>query len=213
MHTPFEKFELPVLAFLGSRICFGLSMQMVAVALGWHIYEITSDAFKLALVGLVFVLPIFVFFFLTGFVIDRVRRKDILIGATSIDAIAFVGMAVALTSDVVSLDWVYLFISIHGIAHAFFTPAQAAFLANLVSPTILPKAIALNSTMGHLATTVGPFAAGRFCGSHRSRSARYVAFGGRTHCGSEFSIRCYYRCSRSGRQSHYRARNDCHREW
>ena len=160
MHTPSEKFDLPVLAFLGSRICFGLSMQMVAVALGWHIYEITGDAFKLALVGLVFVLPIFIFFFLTGFVIDRFRRRDILIAATLIDAVAFVGMAVALTSERVSLDWVYLFIFIHGIAHAFFTPAQAAFLANLVSPTILPKAIALNSTMGHLATTVGPFMAG-----------------------------------------------------
>ena len=160
MHTPSEKFDLPVLAFLGSRICFGLSMQMVAVALGWHIYEITGDAFKLALVGLVFVLPIFIFFFLTGFVIDRFRRRDILIVATLIDAVAFVGMAVALTSEHLSLDWVYLFIFIHGIAHAFFTPAQAAFLANLVSPTILPKAIALNSTMGHLATTVGPFTAG-----------------------------------------------------
>ena len=160
MHTPSEKFDLPVLAFLGSRICFGLSMQMVAVALGWHIYEITGDAFKLALVGLVFVLPIFIFFFLTGFVIDRFRRRGILIAATLIDAVAFAGIAVALTSDRVSLDWVYLFIFIHGIAHAFFTPAQAAFLANLVSPTILPKAIALNSTMGHLATTVGPFMAG-----------------------------------------------------
>jgi MFS family permease len=160
MHTPSEKFDLPVVAFLGSRICFGLSMQMVAVALGWHIYEITGDPFKLALVGLVFVLPIFIFFFLTGFVIDRFRRRDILIAATSIDAVAFVGMAVALTSKQVSLDWVYLFIFVHGIAHAFFSPAQAAFLANLVSPTILPKAIALNSTMGHLATTVGPFTAG-----------------------------------------------------
>ena len=160
MHTPSEKFDMPVLAFLGSRICFGLSTQMVAVALGWHIYEITGDAFKLALVGLVFVLPIFVFFFLTGFVIDRFRRRDILIAATLIDAFAFAGMAVALTSEHVSLDWVYLFIFIHGIAHAFFAPAQAAFLANLVSPTILPKAIALNSTMGHLATTVGPFTAG-----------------------------------------------------
>ena len=160
MHTPSEKFDLPVVAFLGSRICFGLSMQMVAVALGWHIYEITGDAFKLALVGLIFVLPIFIFFFLTGFVIDRFRRRDILIASTSIDAVAFVGMAVALTSEQVSLDWVYLFIFVHGIAHAFFSPAQAAFLANLVSPAILPKAIALNSTMGHLATTVGPFTAG-----------------------------------------------------
>ncbi len=160
MHTPFEKFGLPVLAFLGSRICFGLSMQMVAVALGWHIYEITGDAFKLALVGLVFVLPIFVFFILTGFVIDRFRRRDILIAATSIDAVAFAGMAVALTSDAVSLYWVYFFIFVHGIAHAFFAPTQSAFLANLVSPTILPKAIALNATMGHLATTVGPFVAG-----------------------------------------------------
>ena len=160
MHTPFEKFGLPVLAFLGSRICFGLSMQMVAVAIGWHIYEITGDAFKLALVGLVFVLPIFVFFFLTGFVIDQFKRRDILIAATSLDAVAFIGMGIALTSDEVSLNWVYLFIFVHGIAHAFFTPAQSAFLANLMSPTILPKAIALNATMGHLATTVGPFAAG-----------------------------------------------------
>ena len=49
--------------FLGFRICFGLLMQMVAVALGWHICEITGDAFKLALVGLLFIFPIFVFFF------------------------------------------------------------------------------------------------------------------------------------------------------
>ena len=91
--------------------------------------------------------------------IDRFKRRDILIAATSIDAVAFIGMAVALTSDEVSLNWVYLFIFVHGIAHAFFTPAQSAFLANLVSPTILPKAIALNATMGHLATTVGPFMA------------------------------------------------------
>lgn len=160
MHKPFENFGLPVLAFLGARICFGLSMQMVAVALGWHIYEITGEAFKLALVGLVFVLPIFVFFFLTGFVIDRFRRRDILVAATSLDAIAFAGMAVALTSDHVSLNWIYLFVFVHGIAHAFFTPAQSAFLANLVSPKILPQAIGLNATMGHLATTVGPFVAG-----------------------------------------------------
>ncbi|MBU25640.1 MAG: MFS transporter [Gammaproteobacteria bacterium] len=160
MHTPFENFGLPVLAFLGSRICFGLSMQMVAVALGWHIYEITGEALKLALVGLVFVVPIFVLFFLTGFVIDRFRRRDILVGATSLDAVALIGMAVVLTSQQVSLDWVYLFVFVHGIAHAFFAPAQAAFLANLVSPKILPKAIALNATMGHLATTVGPFVAG-----------------------------------------------------
>ena len=49
-------------------------MQMVAVALGWHIYEITGDAFKLALVGLVFVLP-YSFSFLTGFVIDRSAER------------------------------------------------------------------------------------------------------------------------------------------
>lgn len=160
MHTPFEKFTIPVIAFLGARICFGLSTQMVAVALGWHIYEITGDAFKLALVGLFFVLPIFLFFFVTGYVVDRYRRRDILIVATAVDAIAFAGMALALNSSHFSIDWLYLFIFIHGAAHAFFSPAQAAFLSNLVSPSILPKAIALNSTVGHLATTIGPFAAG-----------------------------------------------------
>jgi|TARA_B110000305_G_C19461645_1_gene654876 MFS family permease len=160
MNKPFETFSGPVISFLLARIAFGLSMQMVAVALGWHIYEATNDAFKLALVGLVFVLPIFLFFFLTGYVIDRFKRKNILITATTIDGIAFLGMALAFGADELNLVWIYFFIFVHGLAHAFFTPAQAAFLANLVDPKILPKAIALNSTMGHLATTVGPFVAG-----------------------------------------------------
>jgi len=99
MHTPFKNFGLPVLMFLGPRICFGLSMQMVAVALGWHIYEITGEAFKLALVGLVFVLCMFVFLFLTGFVIDLFRRRDIL--ETDADGLGLLRAMPALGSVIV----------------------------------------------------------------------------------------------------------------
>ena len=113
MNKPFETFSGPVISFLLARIAFGLSMQMVAVALGWHIYEATNDAFKLALVGLVFVLPIFLFFFLTGYVIDRFKRKNILITATTIDGIAFLGMALAFGADELNLVWIYFFIFVH----------------------------------------------------------------------------------------------------
>ena len=55
-----DRFDRPVVAFLAARVAFGLSMQMVAVALGWHLYEASGDPFDLALVGLIFVLPIFI---------------------------------------------------------------------------------------------------------------------------------------------------------
>ena len=155
-----DRFDRPVVAFLAARVAFGLSMQMVAVALGWHLYEASGDPFDLALVGLIFVLPIFIFFFLTGFVIDRVPRKGILMGATILDALAFLGLALAFDARVFDPRWVYALVFVHGCAHAFFTPAQAAVLANIVTPRLLPQAIALNSTMGHAATTVGPFLAG-----------------------------------------------------
>mgnify|MGYP006168108285 CR=1 FL=1 len=39
-------------AVLAYRICALLSYQIVAVTVGWHIYELTRDPFSLGLVGL-----------------------------------------------------------------------------------------------------------------------------------------------------------------
>ena len=39
-------------AVLAYRICALLSYQIVAVTVGWHIYELTRDTFSLGLVGL-----------------------------------------------------------------------------------------------------------------------------------------------------------------
>ena len=44
---------------LGYRIGALLSYQIVAVAVGWHLYQLTGSTFALGLVGLAEVLPYF----------------------------------------------------------------------------------------------------------------------------------------------------------
>ena len=47
--------------YLGARIAIGIANTMLIVALGWHLYEITGDPWSLALVGLMQIIPVYVF--------------------------------------------------------------------------------------------------------------------------------------------------------
>ena len=65
------------LALLLYRACSGLSYQVVAVTVGWHIYTITRDPFALGLVGLAEVLPYFCVAPFAGYLVDHSRRRTL----------------------------------------------------------------------------------------------------------------------------------------
>jgi len=64
-------------AVMAYRICALLSYQIVAVTVGWHIYELTRDPFSLGLVGLAEVLPFFCVAPFAGYLVDHLPRRRV----------------------------------------------------------------------------------------------------------------------------------------
>src|SRR3990170_2477752 len=66
---------------LGSSVAYGFGCEMVFVAVGWQVYDISRNPFHLGLVGLAEFLPLLLFALPAGAIADRLPRKLVLIGS------------------------------------------------------------------------------------------------------------------------------------
>ncbi len=137
-----------------------LASTMLTVAIGWHLYQLTGDAFDLALVGLVQIVPILLLFIVSGWVIDHFSRKKILVTCALAEALILLLMAVAMQPEAFNKHVVFGLLFLHGCVRAFIGPAQQAILPNIVSRAALARAVAVTSIVWNVASTSGPFAAG-----------------------------------------------------
>ena len=147
-------------AFLTARAAVSLVTAMLTIAIGWHLYQNSGDPFDLALVGLMQIIPIFLFFFMTGWATDSLPRKALLIICTITEAVILIGITMAMLVDELNLTVIFALLFAHGGVKAFYTPAQQAIIPNIVPPAMLSRAIALNSTIGKVFATAGPLLAG-----------------------------------------------------
>ena len=146
--------------YLGARIAIGIANTMLIVALGWHLYEITGDPWSLALVGLMQIIPVYVFFFVSGYVIDRFPRVWVVRACALVEALAVLGIAQILTQGDPDLPTLYVLVFLHGAGRAFHGPALHAIVPNIVPREVLDRAIAMSSTSWNAASIVGPVVAG-----------------------------------------------------
>ncbi|MDB9890586.1 MFS transporter [Alphaproteobacteria bacterium] len=147
-------------AFLTARAAVSLVTAMLTIAIGWHLYQNSGDPFDLALVGLMQIIPIFLFFFVTGWATDSLPRKALLIICTITEAVILISITMAMLVDDLNLTVIFALLFAHGGVKAFYTPAQQAIIPNIVPPAMLSRAIALNSTIGKVFATAGPLLAG-----------------------------------------------------
>lgn len=152
--------ERSFIAFLIGRVSIWMAGVMLSVALGWHVYLETKEPIYLALIGLMQILPTFLFFIITGVVIDRFQRKYILLACTLVEFIAFTGILIGMQFDIIPIKFIFYMLLIHGSARAFQIPSEHAILPNIVSQENLAKAVAITSTVSNLAKTTGPLIAG-----------------------------------------------------
>ena len=71
------------LRFWAARFLATFSTQIVSVAVGWQIYDLTRDPFDLGLVGIIQFLPSLLLVLVTGAVADRFGRRLIMALAAS----------------------------------------------------------------------------------------------------------------------------------
>ena len=148
------------LAFLGGSALINLVTTALSVAVGWHIYEHSGNPMDLAIVGLMQIIPTFLFFFASGWIVDSFSRKHLLILCATAEALVMAGLSLVMLAGVLNLVFVFGLLFCHGSIRAIYFPATQAIVPNLVPETQLPRAIALGSTVSNVAMTGGPVMAG-----------------------------------------------------
>src|ERR1700690_565216 len=118
--------------YLAGRLVAVIGQQMFAMAIGWEIYEGTPSALALGLVGLMQMIPMFLFTLPAGHVADNFDRKRVVVLTTALLAAASAGVAV-ISALQAPVYWIYLCLFVSSTARTFTWAANAAFLPALVS--------------------------------------------------------------------------------
>jgi MFS family permease len=146
----------PFLAFWFARVCTASGFQMITVAIGWHIYELTGSVLDLGLVGLVEFLPRVLFMLHTGHVADRFDRRRVAALCQVLQALVAGALVFASATDSASRELIFVMAFILGAARAFEMPATQALLPNIVPAELFPRAVAASASAMQAATIVAP---------------------------------------------------------
>ena len=142
--------------FWWTRLSAQLAAQMLMVALGWQMYDLTGSAWDLGLVGLAQFLPALLLTLPGGHVADRHHRGRILLAATLLQTAMAVVLALACHGGWMSRSLILCVSIVFGVAKAFQMPASQALPALLVPPALLGQAVAFGSSGMQVAIIGGP---------------------------------------------------------
>ncbi len=144
------------LRFWGSRLASTAASQMLMVAIGWEMYDLTRSAWDLGLVGLLQFLPALLLVLLAGHVVDRYDRARIVLACMLAQAGVGVWLALAVWRGMASRELLFGVSLVLGTVKAFQMPAQQALTPLLVPPALLPRALAFASAGSQAAIVTGP---------------------------------------------------------
>ncbi len=150
--------------YWAARFLITFATQVVSVAVGWQIYDLTRDPFDLGLVGIIQFAPSLLLVLVTGSVADRFGRRLIMALAAFLEALCALAILMLTVRGLTGVGEVFAILFVFGIARAFFAPASASLVANLVPAEHFANAVAWNSSAWQTATIVGPVAGGLLYG-------------------------------------------------
>jgi MFS family permease len=163
----FRNHQFAFVKLLSFRILMVLAYQMMAVVVGWHIYELTRDPLALGLVGLAEVIPYFSCALFAGHAVDHYYSRR----AFGVLAAALLCLN-ALTLTAVSLGWIagnpewwiYGSIAFTGIARAFIAPSYNTLFAIIVPRASFGRGAGIGSSIFQIGLILGPAVGGLLVG-------------------------------------------------
>jgi MFS family permease len=159
------------------RVLMVLAYQMMAVAVGWHIYEITHDTLALGLIGLAEAIPYFACALFAGHAVDHFcsRRFFGALSALTLAVNAFtltmLAMGVIGSSENAHL-WIYGSIMLTGIERAFIAPSYSTLFALILPREDYNRASGISSSVFQAGLIIGPAIGGLLVG-YASKTAAY----------------------------------------
>jgi MFS family permease len=139
-----------------ARLLGTAGQQMLMVAIGWHMYDLTDSAWDLGLVGLYQFVPALALALWAGHVVDRHHRGRILAASLAVQGAVAGVLLFAEVGDLASRGLLLGLSLALGAVRAFQMPAQQALVPLLVPPLMLPRAMAFSSAGTQGAVIGGP---------------------------------------------------------
>jgi MFS family permease len=137
--------------------CFGtLAVQMQTVAVGWQMYDITSDPLDLGLIGLSQFLPFIVLILPAGHAADHYDRRKILTGCYFLNMVSAVCLLAFSVLGIHAAGPIFAVMTLLGVTRAFAMPSAQALVPNLVRPELFARATAVSSSVFQVCTIAGP---------------------------------------------------------
>jgi MFS family permease len=130
--------------------------QMLMVALGWQMYDLTGSAWDLGLVGLLQFAPALALVLVAGHVIDRHQRARIIALCLAVQCSVALLLLAATAQGWASRAMLLALSVVLGAVRAFQMPAQQALTPLLVPAASLPRALAFGSAGLQGAIIAGP---------------------------------------------------------
>ncbi|MFM0631292.1 MFS transporter [Paraburkholderia xenovorans] len=145
-----------LMRFLIARIGSITAQQMLMLAISWHMYELTSSAWYLGLVGLFQFIPGLATTLVAGHCADRMHRGQIVAVCLAAQAAMATLLAVSTMTHMVTRDLLLGLSLILGAIRPFQMSGQQALLPMLVPHTLLARSMALSTVVQQVCVIAGP---------------------------------------------------------
>lgn len=150
--------------FFVMRVLSAMGTQVVAVAVGWQVYDLTRNPAHLGLIGLFQFAPALLLVLVTGAAADRFNRRMIAAVCLAGEGLCTAAILVLTWQGTIAIGTIFFLLIVFGTFRAFVNPATQSLVPNLVPSKELSSAIALSTSSWEVATIVGPAIGGLLYG-------------------------------------------------
>jgi MFS family permease len=142
--------------FLIARVGSITAQQMLMLAISWHMYDLTSSAWYLGLVGLFQFMPGLATTFVAGHCADRMHRGRMVAVCLAAQAATATLLAVSTMTHIVTRDLLLGLSLVLGAIRPFQMSGQQALLPMLIPQTLLARSMALSTVVQQVCVIAGP---------------------------------------------------------
>lgn len=157
-HPGFRRFWTGMVASV-------LGFQIMTVAQGWLIYDLTDSELALGYVGLAAGLPAIVLNLFGGVIADRVNQRILLMVTQMISSLGMLALAALTLMGLVEPWHIIASAFLIGSVQAFDTPTRQALFPHLIEREDMLNAVALNSMVWQGTRVIGPAIGGVIIGT------------------------------------------------
>jgi MFS family permease len=133
---------------------------MQNVALAWLVLELSGSPLAVGALAFWRFLPFTVFGLVAGVVADRVDSRRLVMTTQGSAMVVSVALAFVALTGTATLPVVYVLAALGGITLAFDAPGRQSLTYQMVGPSSLPNAVALNAGLFNGSRVIGPAIAG-----------------------------------------------------